>query len=46
MDDDHSAREIQDALKALGSEEFPRSAELYQTALSRSAELRNRESSN
>jgi hypothetical protein len=46
MDDDHSAREIQDALKALGSEEFPRSAELYQAALSRSAELRNRESSN
>jgi hypothetical protein len=46
MDDDHSARDIHDALKALGTREFPRSAELYQAALARSAELRNRESTN
>jgi hypothetical protein len=46
MDDDHSAREVAEALKALDAEEFPRSAELYQSALARSAELRNRESTN
>ncbi len=46
MDDDHSARDIQEALKALGSEEFTRSADLYQGALSRSVEMRNRESTN
>ena len=46
MDDDHSAREIAEALKALSSEEFTRSAELYQAALARSNELRTHESTN
>jgi hypothetical protein len=46
MDDDHSAYEVTEALKALAAEEFTRSAELYQSALSRSNELRARESSN
>jgi hypothetical protein len=46
MDDDHSAREIGDALKALAAEEFTRSAELYQAAVSRTNELRNHESTN
>jgi hypothetical protein len=46
MDDDHSARDVAEALKALAAEEYPRSAELYQAALSRSAELRNHESNN
>lgn len=44
LDDDHSAREIQDALAALAAGELPRTAELYQAVLSRSAELRGRES--
>jgi hypothetical protein len=46
MDDDHSARDIAEALKALAAEEFTRSAELYQTALSRANELRNHENTN
>jgi hypothetical protein len=46
MDDDRSARDVAEALKALAAEEFTRSAELYQGALSRSAELRNHESTN
>jgi hypothetical protein len=46
MDDDHSAREVAEALRALSAEEYARSAELYQVALGRSNELRNRESSN
>jgi hypothetical protein len=46
MDDDHSAREIGEALKALAAREFTRSAELYQAAVSRSGELRSRESAN
>jgi hypothetical protein len=46
MDDDHGAREIGDALKALAAEEFTRSAELYQAAVSRANELRNHESTN
>jgi hypothetical protein len=46
MDDDHSAREVQDALRALSAEEYTRSAELYQAALARSTELRNHESTN
>ena len=44
LDDDHSAREVQGALTALAAGEFPRTAELYQAALSRSAEYRGRES--
>src|SRR4029450_12212927 len=43
MDDDHSARDIHDALKALGDKEFPRSADLYQSVLVRAAELRGHE---
>lgn len=46
MDDDRSARDVAEALKALAAEEFTRSAELYQGALARSAELRNHESTN
>lgn len=46
MDDDHSAREVAEALRALSAEEYARSAELYQAALGRSSELRNRESTN
>jgi hypothetical protein len=46
MDDDHSARDIHEALRALAAQEFARSAELYQSALARSAELRNHESTN
>jgi len=46
MDDDRSAREVGDALRALAAEEFTRSAELYQAALARSNELRNHESTN
>lgn len=46
LDDDHSARDIDEALKALRAQEYVRSADLYQSTLSRSVELRNRESSN
>jgi hypothetical protein len=46
LDDDHSARDIQDALKALSSDEFPRSAELYQSVISRWAEVRGHETLN
>jgi hypothetical protein len=46
MDDDHSARDIRDALRALSDKEFPRSADLYQSVLVRSAELRAHESLN
>ena len=43
LDDDHSARDIHDALRALSNKEFPRSADLYQSVLARSAELRAHE---
>ena len=46
LDDDHSARDLHDALTALSADEFPRSAELYQGVLGRWAEVRNRESFN
>ena len=46
LDDDHSARDVQEALRALGSEELPRSAELYQSVIARWAEVRNHESLN
>lgn len=46
LDNDHSARDVQEALRALGSEEFPRSAELYQSVITRWAEARNHESLN
>jgi hypothetical protein len=46
MDDDHSARDIHDALMALAEKAFPRSADLYQSVLVRSAELRAHEGLN
>jgi hypothetical protein len=46
MDDDHSARELHDAIRALKEQRFPRSAELYQAVLTRAAELRAHESLN
>jgi hypothetical protein len=46
MDDDRSARDVAEALGALSVEEYTRSAELYQSALARSNELRNHESTN
>jgi hypothetical protein len=46
LDDDHSARDVQEALNLLSSDELPRSAELYQAVISRWAEMRNHESMN
>lgn len=46
LDDDRSARDVQDAITALSSDELPRSAELYQSVVSRWAEVRGHESSN
>jgi len=46
MDDDRSARDVQDALTALSSGEFPRSAELYQSVIGRWADVRSQESMN
>jgi hypothetical protein len=46
MDDDHSAADIHEALRALSDKEYPRSADLYQSVLARSAELRAHESLN
>lgn len=46
MDDDHSARELHDAIEALNEQRFPRSAELYQAVLTRAAELRAHETLN
>lgn len=43
LDDDHSVRDIRDALEALEHEEFPRAADVYQGVLSRWAEVRSRE---
>jgi len=43
LDDDHSVRDIHDALEALEHEEFPRAADVYQGVLSRWAEVRSRE---
>jgi hypothetical protein len=43
LDDDHSARDIADALDALGAHELARPAEIYQGVLSRWAEIRSRE---
>lgn len=43
LDDDHSARDVHDALDALDKGEFPRSADIYQSVLSRWAEVRSRE---
>jgi hypothetical protein len=46
LEEDHSARDIQDALEALSKGEFPRSADLYQGVLGRWAEVRSREQLN
>jgi hypothetical protein len=46
MDDDHSARDLHEAIRALSEQRFPHSAELYQAVLARSAELRAHESLN
>ncbi len=43
MDDDHSARDIHEALDALDREEFPKAADVYQGVLTRWAEIRTRE---
>jgi len=43
LDDDHSARDIHDALEALERGEYPQAADVYQGVLSRWAELRSRE---
>jgi hypothetical protein len=46
LDNDHSAREVQEAVAALSAEELARSAELYQSVIGRWAEVRNHESLN
>jgi len=46
LDNDHSAREIQDAISALSSADLVRSAELYQGVAGRWAEVRSHESLN
>jgi hypothetical protein len=46
LDDDHSAREVRDAIRALGSEEFARAAEVYQSVIARWAEVRGHETLN
>jgi hypothetical protein len=46
LDDDRSARDVQDSLDLLHKLEFPRSAEVYQGVLERWAEIRQLESMN
>jgi len=46
LDNDHSAREINEAVEALGAGDTARSAEIYQTVASRWAEVRSHESLN
>ena len=46
LDDDHSSRDVHEALDALDQGEFPRSADLYQGVLTRWAEVRSREALN
>ncbi len=46
LDNDHSARDLQDAIAALSSEELPRSAELYQAVIGHWAEVRSHETLN
>jgi hypothetical protein len=43
LDDDHSARDVHEALDALDRGEYPRSADIYQGVLGRWAEIRGRE---
>jgi hypothetical protein len=46
LDNDHSARDLQDAIGALSAEELPRSADLYQSVLGHWAEVRSHENLN
>jgi hypothetical protein len=46
LDDDHSAREVNDAIHALGTDDFSQAAEAYQGVVSRWAELRGHENLN
>jgi hypothetical protein len=46
LDDDHSARDVHEALDALDRGEYPRSADIYQGVLGRWAEIRGREALN
>ena len=46
LDNDHSAGEIQEAVRALGAGDLARSAEVYQTVAGRWAEVRSHESLN
>jgi hypothetical protein len=46
LDDDHSARDVQEAARAYSSGELPRSVELYQNVVIRWAEVRGHESLN
>jgi hypothetical protein len=46
LDDDHSAREIKDAIRALDAENVSEAADVYQAVVSRWAELRGHESLN
>jgi hypothetical protein len=46
LDNDHSAREIHEAVEALGAGDTGRSADLYQTVAARWAEVRSHESLN
>jgi hypothetical protein len=43
LDDDHSVRDIDEALQALEAREYPRAADVYQGVLARWAEIRSRE---
>jgi hypothetical protein len=46
LDEDHSARDVHEALEALEREEYPRAADVYQGVLSRWAEVGSREAMN
>jgi hypothetical protein len=46
LDEDHSARDVHEALEALEREEYPRAADVYQSVLSRWAEVGSREAMN
>jgi hypothetical protein len=46
LDDDHSARDIQEAIGALSSDQIPRSAQLYRSLVGRWAEVRSHEALN
>ncbi|MDH4112809.1 MAG: hypothetical protein OEV60_09055 [Actinomycetota bacterium] len=43
LDDDHSAREVLEALQSLEAGEYPKAADVYQGVLARWAEVRTRE---